>query len=241
MPKRKPSQRKRLVVDQELRRAAVAKKRSGSRHGSRQASIARQTVNRSVKSSLGWPTSLEGVVVDGRTYDVEVTYDSTGEGGGEARLHRLTIYERSPGMGIQFSDLSVPLRRITIEAVAQAASQGEVGVAVTDPRTGKTIGTEWGEGSRFAEANAAVRREMDRQRRTSWTPTVEQNFLTMYLGLLEAGVPKIHEHLAEVFGVSVSRSKSKLAELRKRLLTKGIDVPRAPVGRPTSTPDRRKG
>jgi hypothetical protein len=162
------------------------------------------------------PTRVLDVEVDGRSYDVEVTY--TAETG--AVLHEVTVRGDPPGSGLTDRDLAVPLRSLTLEAVAKAAH-----AALGQAADGSY---RWSE-SDYQHVAEALRETMRRQQRTSWTATVEQLFVSRFRELLAAGEPAIHRRLGEEFGVTERRSQTKVSELRKRL--GAVLVPQAPPGR----------
>jgi hypothetical protein len=162
------------------------------------------------------PTLVEGLEVEGRTYRAVVSYsEETG-----ALLHELTIYDDPARSGLSDRDLTVPLRTLTLEAVARASD-----VALAKAADGSY---RWSE-STYQQAAARLRDVMRRQQRTSWTRGVETLFVARFRELLDAGEPAIHRRLAEEFGVTERRSQTKVAELRRRLGER--EVPKAPPGR----------
>jgi hypothetical protein len=191
------------------------------RDEARQHKIAKATASRRAKLVLGGlgPVVVEGLEIDGRRYDVEVTWNDV-DGVG---LHKLTVYDEPPGSGLSDRDLSVPLRTVALEAVAAAAER-----VLVRRRDGSLVATE----DEFATRVAMVRDTMRRQQRTSWTPSVSRLFLARYRELLAAGESAIHRRLGDEFGVTPARSASRLAELRAE---RGEhEVPKAPAGRPAA-------
>jgi hypothetical protein len=163
-----------------------------------------------------YPMIVDRLEVQGRTYRALVSYsEETG-----ALLHELTIYDEPAGSGLTDRDLEVPLRTMTLEAVARASTSGWMKAA---------DGSFLSSSESTDEQASRLRDVMRRQQRTSWTHTVEQLFLTRFRELLDSGEPAIHRRLGAEFGVTERRSQTKVAELRKRLGER--EVPKAPPGR----------